>query len=274
MVKDGEDSGAYTLRVEGLSRVFGTKVAVDGVSFSAKEGEIFGVVGPNGAGKTTTVRMLTTLLPPTSGVAWIMGFNIVTEPSLARRYIGYVPQAVSVDGYLTGYENLMIFAKLSGVPRKCRKERIDEILQFLGLQDAAHQLVRYYSGGMVRRLEIGQALLTRPNLLFLDEPTVGLDPVARRSVWDMLKGIRTGQSLSILITTHYMEEAESLCDRVGIMNQGKLVTVGSPEELKRATGRTDATLEDAFRFFTQESYDEGGSFRELRRTRRFARRLG
>lgn len=262
------------VEVEKLTKTFGTKRAVDGINLTISEGEIFGLVGPNGAGKTTTVRMLTTLLPPTAGTARIYGYDIKRQATHVRRFIGYVPQALSADGDLTGYENLLIFAKLSGLPRKTRKTRIAEILEAMELTEAAHRRVQYYSGGMVRRLEIGQAMLMRPRLLFLDEPTIGLDPVARRTVWKLLNSFQTQSLLTILMTTHYMEEAEAMCDHVAIMNHGKIAALSRPAELKAATGNPKATLEDAFRFFTGGASEEEGGFRELRRTRRLARRLG
>lgn len=262
------------VEVQGLTKIFGDKKAVDDISLTIFEGEIFGLVGPNGAGKTTTVRMLTTLLPPTAGTALISGYDIRKQASHVRKHIGYVPQALSADGDLTGYENLLIFAKLLGIPKKKREERIQEILNIMELQDAAHKRVQHYSGGMVRRLEIGQAMLMQPDLLFLDEPTVGLDPVARRTVWDLLEAFRKHSSLTVLVTTHYMEEAEAMCSRVAIMNRGRIAALGSPDELKAATRIEGATLEEAFRFFTGDSYEEEGDLREARRTRRLARRLG
>lgn len=263
----------HSIQIEGLTKIFGHQKAVDEISFSVNEGEILGLVGPNGAGKTTTIRMLTTILPPTNGTAKIYGYNIQSHANQVRNIIGYVPQAISADGDLTGYENLLIFSKLLGIPKPLRKEKIYEILKTMGLTDAADRRVRNYSGGMVRRLEIGQAMLIQPRILFLDEPTIGLDPVARETVWELLESFRQQNLLTIFITTHYMEEAEALCDRLAIMNNGKIVAIGTPEELKTSTNSPDATLEDAFRFFTGGDYAGEGNFRELRRTRRLARRL-
>ncbi|MGD0154164.1 MAG: ATP-binding cassette domain-containing protein [Thermacetogeniaceae bacterium] len=260
--------------VASLTKQFGSRLAVNQISFAIAQGEVFGLVGPNGAGKTTTVRMLATLIPPTAGSASIHGFDIRKQPTQVRRYIGYVPQALSADGDLTGYENLLIFAKLIGIPPAERSKQIEEILAVMELTDAAHTRVKQYSGGMVRRLEIGQAMLMRPSVLFLDEPTVGLDPVARGTVWELLHSFRQQYPLSILITTHYMEEAEALCDRVAIMNHGRIVALGSPGKLKAATGQPGATLEDAFRFFTGGDYEEEANYNELKRTRKIARRLG
>jgi ABC-2 type transport system ATP-binding protein len=184
-------------------------------------GEVFGLVGPNGAGKTTVIKMLTTLLWPTSGRARVAGFDLIRQAGSVRRAIGYVPQALSVDGSLTGYENLLIFAKLYDIPRRERESRLREALRFMGLGDAADKLVREYSGGMIRRLEIAQSTLHRPRVLFLDEPTVGLDPLARQAVWEHVEDLRDNYGTTIFLTTHYMEEADSLCHRVAIMHAGK-----------------------------------------------------
>ncbi len=171
------------LETQALTRTFGTLTAVEAMTLSVARGEVFGLLGPNGAGKTTAIKMLTTLLPPTSGTARVAGFDITRDPNKVRREIGYVPQMLSVDGSLTGYENLLIFAKLYDIVRAERQSRVREALSLVGLSDAAHKLVREYSGGMIRRLEIAQSTLHRPRLLFLDEPTVGLDPIARQAIW-------------------------------------------------------------------------------------------
>lgn len=262
------------IKVVDLTKAFGTHKAVDGISFAVEPGEIFGLVGPNGAGKTTTLKMLTTLLAPTSGQALIGGYDIVRQASEVRRLIGYVPQMLSVDGSLTGYENLLLFARLYDVPNDQRDRRIWEVLSLLHLEDAAHSLVKTYSGGMIRRLEIGQAVLHFPKVLFLDEPTVGLDPVARRNVWDHIKGLRDRYNTTILVTTHYMDEAENMCNRLAIMHLGRIAAIGTPEELKRRTNKDNATLEDAFAYFTGATMETGGTLRETARIRRTARRLG
>ncbi len=199
------------LETRDLTRKFGNFTAVDSLNISIPQGEIFALLGPNGAGKTTTIKMLTTLLPPTSGDATINGFSITHQASQVRAHIGYVPQMISVDGTLTGYENLLLFAKLYGLPRSERKKRIEESLEFMGLADAARKPAHDYSGGMIRRLEIAQSMMHRPPLLFLDEPTVGLDPIARNLVWQHIIELQKQFGTTILLTTHLMEEADQLC---------------------------------------------------------------
>jgi ABC-2 type transport system ATP-binding protein len=264
--------GGAAVELRELTRRFGPLVAVDGLSLSVPAASILGLLGPNGAGKSTTIKMLATLLPPSSGAARVAGFDIVRQAYGVRRRIGYVPQVVSADGALTGYENLLLMAKLYGVPGSERNDRIRHALEFTGLTDARDTLVRQYSGGMIRRLEIAQAMLHRPAVLFLDEPTVGLDPVARRTVWDQIRVLRRQFRTTILMTTHNMEEADELCDLVAIMHQGRIAAVGSPAELKAATGSA-ATLEDVFVHFAGHSLESGGSYRDAVRTRRTVRRL-
>ncbi len=263
------------VRAESLTRRFGELEAVHDLSMSVEEGEIFGLVGPNGAGKSTVIRMLTTLLPPTSGRANVGGFDVVHEAGRVREMIGYVPQMLSADGTLTGRENLNIFAKLYDIPKSERRPRIDDALRFMGLTDAGDKLVRTYSGGMIRRLEIALSVLHRPKVLFLDEPTVGLDPVARNAVWDHIKRLREDFGTTIFLTTHYMEEADVLCHRVAIMHLGKLAAIGSPSELKASVGPA-ATMDDVFVFYSGQLLDleTGQSYREIARTRRTARRVG
>ena len=254
-----------------LVRRFDELVAVDAVSFAVAPGSVFGLLGPNGAGKTTTIKMLTTLLAPSAGTGSVNGYDILREPVEVRRRIGYVPQALSADGLLTGRENLSVFAKLYSIPRSERRGRIDDAFELMGLVDAADSLVKTYSGGMVRRLEIAQSMLHSPPVLFLDEPTVGLDPVARRVVWDHLRAVRQAFGTTILLTTHYMEEATELCERVAIMHQGRIAAIGSPAELVTASGAPD--LDGAFAHYTGAGLTEGGSYRDALRTRRTARRL-
>jgi len=217
--------------------------------------------------------MLTTLLEPTSGSASVAGYDVVRAPAQVRRRIGYVPQLLSADGALTGYENLMLSAKLYGMNRADRKERIGEALEFMGLADSSNRLVRTYSGGMIRRLELAQAMLHRPAVLFLDEPTIGLDPVARHAVWDRLEELQRDSTITVLITTHDMDEADELCDELAILHRGKVAAVGEPEALK-AQISLEATLDDVFAFFSGGSIQEGGSYHDVRQTRRTANRLG
>ncbi len=268
----------HIVETESLTRRFGDLTAVDAFTLQVEAGETFGLLGPNGAGKTTVIKMLTTLLPPTAGQARVAGYDIERRPNDVRRSIGYVPQILSADGTLTGYENLLVFARLFDIPAKERGPRIAEALQVMGLTDAKDRLVRTYSGGMIRRLEIAQSMIHRPRLLFLDEPTVGLDPLARNAVWDYIRRLRTEYGMTILLTTHYMEEAEALCDRVAIMHLGRISALGSPEELERIvaqeTGGNGITLNEVFAHYTGGELDSGGNYRDTSRVRRTARRLG
>jgi len=261
------------IATDALTRRFDALVAVDHLDLQVRRGVIFGLLGPNGAGKTTTIKMLTTLLPPSSGSAWVAGFEVSAHPRDVRRRIGYVPQMVSADGGLTARENLVLSARLYRIPRAGRAERVDAALAFMGLAGAADQLVRTYSGGMIRRLELAQAMLHQPAILFLDEPTIGLDPLARRAVWERLAELRERQGTTILITTHDMEEADALCDELGLMHQGREAVRGTPQELKSRIG-PDATLDDVFAQAAGGTIEAGGSYRDVRRTRSTARRLG
>jgi ABC-2 type transport system ATP-binding protein len=263
----------FILQTQALTKSFGNFTAVDQLTISIEAGDIFGLVGPNGAGKTTVIKMLTTLLPSTGGNASIDGHDITREAAKVRRVIGYVPQLLSADGALTGYENLLIFSKLYDIPRRERKQRIREVLDFMGLSDFSDKLVRTYSGGMIRRLEIAQAMLHRPKVLFLDEPTVGLDPVARKVVWRHIQQLRGDYGTTIFLTTHYMDEADQLCARLAIMHLGKVAAIGSPSELKSSVGDT-ATLDDAFAHYSGAEVDSTGGYRETTRVRRTARRVG
>jgi ABC-2 type transport system ATP-binding protein len=262
------------LETEALTRCFGALTAVDGLTISVGSGEVFGLLGPNGAGKTTVIKMLTTLLPPTSGSARVAGFDITHHASQVRRVTGYVPQMVSADGTLTGYENLLIFAKLYDIPRSEREARVRDALDFMGLTEASDKLVRNYSGGMIRRLEIAQSMMHRPSVLYLDEATVGLDPVARKGVWERIERLRADYGTTIVLTTHYMQEADGLCSRVAIMHLGKVAAIGTPAQLKASLGQNDATLDDVFAHYTGYVLESGGSYREVSRSRRAARRLG
>lgn len=258
-----------------LTKRFGDLIAVDHVTLSIDEGAIFGLLGPNGAGKTTIIKILTTLNPPTSGSACVAGFDVVKRSREVRRNIGYVPQLISADGNLTGYENLDIFAKLYDIPARERKARITEAFAFMGLSEYSTKLVKNYSGGMIRRLEIAVSMLHRPRILFLDEPTIGLDPLARHTVWEHVQMLESEFGMTILLTTHLMDEAESLCKRIAIMHHGKLVALGSPEELRNSIGKEGATMDDVFIHYTGDTIETGGGlFRDISRMRRTAKRLG
>ncbi len=264
------------LQTLSLTRRFGEITAVHDLNLTVEAGEVFGLLGPNGAGKTTVIKMLTTLLPPTAGTALVAGYDIRRDPARVRAAIGYVPQLVSVDGALTGYENFLIFARLYGVSRALRRRRIEEALEFAGLSEAAGREVRGYSGGMVRRLELGMAMLHRPRVLFLDEPTVGLDPVARQAVWRQVRALARDYGMTVFLTTHFMDEADVLCGRLTILNLGRVAASGSPAELKRAVGRPDATLDEVFASCTGRPLEteQGGNYRDISRTRRNIARLG
>lgn len=223
---------AKAITVSGITKKFGDIAAVDNVSFDVDEGEFFGFLGPNGAGKTTLIRILTTLLIPTSGKAAVAGFDVAEDPAEVRRHIGVVPQAMTSDLDLTGYENMDLYGRFYGLRSKERKERVRDLLETVGLTARAKDLVATYSGGMRRRLEIARVLVHRPGILFLDEPTIGLDPQSRRVVWNFLEKLTEGDSMTIFLSTHYMEEAEVLCDRVAIIDSGKIIAMGSPSDLK------------------------------------------
>ena len=225
-----QDKKAIT--VAGITKKFGAITAVDDVSFEVAEGEFFGFLGPNGAGKTTLIRMLTTLLKPTSGNAVVACCDVEKEPASVRRAIGVVPQSMTSDLDLTGFENMDIYGRFYGIRSRERKERISYLLEMVGLTSRANDLVATYSGGMRRRLEIARVLVHKPEILFLDEPTIGLDPQSRRVVWGLLQKLMEDNSLTIFLTTHYMEEAEELCSRVVIIDAGKIIVLGTPEELK------------------------------------------
>ena len=220
------------VEVENLTKCFGDFCAVSGLSFSVNQGEVFGLLGPNGAGKSTLIRMLTTLVPPTSGTARINGFDVVRQANDVRRCIGVIPQAMTSDLDLSAEENMGIFAKLYGIPRERRRRTIDELLAAVDLAQWASKPVKMFSGGMRRRLEIARGLVHQPKIFFLDEPTTGLDPVSRVAVWDMLSKLKRERDLTSLVTTHYMDEADKLCDRIAIVDHGKLVALDSPLKLK------------------------------------------
>jgi ABC-2 type transport system ATP-binding protein len=261
------------IEVRGLTKRFKDVTAVRDVSFNVAPGESFGLLGPNGAGKSTTIKMLITLLPPSAGEAQVNGFSLGREPARIRESIGYVPQSLSVDGSLTGWENLMIFGKLYGLNRSELKERVPRILDLMDLTEAAKRPVAHYSGGMVRRLEIGQSILHRPAVIFLDEPTQGLDPVARNAIWKHIGELRKEYGMTLFLTTHYMEEAEELCDRVAIMDKGRIKVMGTLGELREKAGLPKASMDELFVHFVGQSEEQGG-LSDVKRRRNTAQRLG
>jgi len=268
-------SSPPAIEIRGLTQRFGEHVAVDSVDLTVATGECFGMLGPNGAGQTTTIRLLVTLLQVQTGQVSVFGLDVRRKAMAVRRLLGYVPQQLSIEAALTGRENVMWFARLFDIPRRERAARVDEALAMMDLTEAAGRMAGSYSGGMVRRLELAQALVNRPALLVLDEPTVGLDPVARDSVWARVEELQRQYNTTVLLTTHYMEEADALCDRVGLMHQGRLRAVGAPDELKTALA-PEASLEDVFRHHTGgllEAQEKGG-LRGIRSTRRTAGRMG
>ena len=222
--------------VKNLVKKYADFKALNGLSFEVNENEIFGLLGPNGAGKTTLIHILATLLKPTDGVAVVNGFDILHNAIKVRQSIGVVFQAPSSDDILTGYENLNVHALLYGIPRKIREKRISEVLQLVGLEDRKNDQVKKYSGGMRRRLEIARGLLHHPKVFFLDEPTLGLDPKSRETMWRYIKKIVREEKVTIILTTHYMEEADMLCDRIGFITNGKIIALDSPSKLKQEIG--------------------------------------
>jgi ABC-2 type transport system ATP-binding protein len=262
------------VQVIGLTRRFGAFVAVDSVSFTVYRGEVFGLIGANGAGKSTIIRMLTTLLPPSAGSGMVAGYDFVRQTAQVRRHIGYVPQLLSADGALTAWENLLLSARLYSIPHAQVRGRIEQALASMDLLPFAHALVQSFSGGMIRRLEIAQSMLHRPAILFMDEPTVGLDPVARETVLRHIDELRREFGTTVLVTSHYMEEIDRLCDRLGVLSQGHLVAIGAPAALKAQVG-PNATLDDVFAALAGTRQDhETESYRDVRTERRAAREHG
>ncbi|MCV7429362.1 ATP-binding cassette domain-containing protein [Mycobacterium montefiorense] len=258
---------------------YGQFTAVDDLTLQVRPGETLGLLGPNGAGKTTLVRMLTTLTPAQHGELRIFGLDSRRQKIDIRSNIGYVPQQLSIEPALTGRKNVAWFARLYGVPRGERTDRVEQALGAMELLDVADRLAGTYSGGMVRRLEVAQALVNRPSLLVLDEPTVGLDPIARDGVWSQVQSMQAQFGMTVLLTTHYMAEADALCDRVALMHHGKLRAVGTPTELKNQVSKVSpgATLEDVFRHYASSDLrsatsSESSDFREIRSSRKVASR--
>ena len=232
----------YSIETKSLTKSFGDLVAVNDISFSVEKGEIFGFLGPNGAGKSTTMMIFTTLLKPTSGQALVAGFDVTKNAKHVRENIGFVQQDTTVDEYLTGRENLLLQAKLNHIPKNEIDHRIDDVLDLIELTDKQDQAVVTYSGGMRKRLDIAGGLLHHPKVLFLDEPTVGLDIQTRRKIWEYIKKIHTEFEMTIFLTTHYMEEADSLCDRIGIMDHGKIQVIDTPQNMKNDLGNEIISL--------------------------------
>jgi ABC-2 type transport system ATP-binding protein len=274
-VSSRTDTENPAVRCTGLRHSFGDTVAVDGVDLAIETGTVFGLLGPNGAGKTTAIRMITTLLPAPRGAIEVFGLDVARGKLAIRRLIGYVPQQLSADSALTGRENVALFARLFDVPRAGRRAAVDAALESVGLTDVAGRTAKTYSGGMIRRLELAQALVSSPRLLILDEPTIGLDPIARAGVWERIADVRRETGMTVLVTTHYMDEAEQQCERIALMHRGRIHREGTPEELKAAVG-SDATLEDVFRTTTGDDLgtENGEGMRNVRAARRTARRLG
>jgi len=231
------------IKAEGLTKIFNSNlVAVDHINFSVKAGEVFGFLGPNGAGKTTTINMLITVLKPTEGTAYILGSDISKQNTAVRNIIGVVPQEYTADEDLTGYENIILCADLYGIPREISKKRALELLQLVELTEFKDKRVQTYSGGMRRRLELACGLINRPKLLFLDEPTLGLDVQTRAATWNYVRMLKKEYGMTLFLTTHYLEEADALCDRIAIIDHGKIVVIGTPEELKNSLGGDIITL--------------------------------
>ena len=228
--------------VQELVKQYPRVKAVDGISFTINEAEIFGLLGPNGAGKTTTIRILLTLIKPTGGKVSVFDIDVLAHPHKVRQISGYVPQDIALDGELTGYENILMYSKLYRLVGKDRSQRIDEVLEYIEMKDRASEMVNTYSGGMMRRLELAQALVNRPRILFLDEPSIGLDPRAKRVIWSLIRKLRDEFNTTILITTHDMDEADAMCDRIGIMDKGRLAAIDKPARLKATIGGDVITI--------------------------------
>lgn len=256
------------IEVKNLTKKFGDFTAVDNISFDVKSGEIFAFLGPNGAGKSTTIKMLTTLLRPTSGEIVLNGHNPATDPDAVRKSFGIVFQDPSLDDELTAWENMEFHGVIYGMPRALRRKRIDDLLKFVDLFDRKESLVKEFSGGMKRRLEIARGLLHHPKVIFLDEPTLGLDPQTRNHMWNYLRELNKTEGTTIFFTTHYMEEADKIAQRIAIIDHGKIVSSGSSEQLKKQTGKE--TLEEVFLSLTGNSIREesSGAVDKMRMMRR------
>jgi ABC-2 type transport system ATP-binding protein len=274
-VPAGADAFVPAIECTGLVYAFKNTRAVDGIDLTIEPGTVYGLLGPNGAGKTTAIRAITTLLPVPAGMVRVFGLDPAHDPMQVRRLLGYVPQQLSADAALTGRENVTMFARLFDIPRAHRAARVASALDAVGLTEAADRMASTYSGGMIRRLELAQALVSAPRLLILDEPTIGLDPIARTSVWERIGQVRESTGMTVFVTTHYMDEADQYCHRISLMHRGRIRATGSPSQLKASLGTDNATLEDAFRYYSGDALDEPteGGFRDVRSTRRTAARL-
>jgi ABC-2 type transport system ATP-binding protein len=271
------------IEVDGLTKVYrGGITAVNAISFTVGQGEIFGFLGPNGAGKSTTIQMLTTLIRPTAGRALVMGIDVARRADEARQQLGYVSQDLAVDDCLTGRENLSLQARFYGLPRTEARSRIDEVLRLVGLTDRADDLVETYSGGMRKRLDIAGALVHRPSVLMLDEPTLGLDSQTRTAIWDSVRQLRTQAGITVFVTTHYIDEADGVCDRIAVIDKGEIRAIGTPRKLKARLrgqrggvgGAGHPSLEDAYLAITGRAVRaESGNAEEARRRRALLRRV-
>lgn len=268
MIRSEPEVAGPAIVVDHLTKRFGEFTADDDLSFNVRRGEIFGILGPNGAGKSTLIRMLNTLIRPTSGRALVMGYDVVSQTTRVRHEIGVIPQANTVDGDLTAWESLDLYGKFYEMGRKDRQRRAKELLEAVGLWDWRDKIAGTYSGGMRRRLEIARGLIHRPRVFFLDEPTTGLDPQSRRTIWELLERLRAQGDLTILICTHYMDEADRLCDRLAIIDHGKIAALGTPRELKESVpGQDILTIE----FFQEVTDDHLAALRNLPEIREAAR---
>lgn len=243
------------IKVENLAKRFGNITAVDGISFEVEEGTIFGFLGPNGAGKTTTINILCTLLSPTSGKAFIAGYDCMKEPSEVRKSIGIVFQDTTLDKDLTAHENLIFHAYLYGVPKDQIRGRVESAMKFVGLYERKDDLVKKFSGGMKRRLEVARGLIHRPRVLFLDEPTLGLDPQSRANLWEFITELPKKHNVTIFMTTHYMEEAE-VCDTIAVIDNGRIIAMGTPEELKKTVGGDAVSLITTDNVFAKKEIED------------------
>lgn len=243
----------YAIKIDNLSKRFDSVTALDGISLEIREGEIFGLLGPNGAGKSTTINILSGILPPTSGSALVGGYNIVEDPVEVKKLIGVCPQHSAYYKYLTGRENIAMFGDLHGLDKKVIRERTDDLIKKIGMEESANRKAGEYSGGMVRRVNLAMALINDPSIVFLDEPTVAMDPQSRRATWGFIEDYRSN-GRTVILTTHYIEEAEELADRVGIIDNGKLIALGTPRDL--IDGNGGGTLEDVFIGLTGRSIRE------------------